>query len=91
MKRSTGTGRVGQRRQVVIPEEICRELDLKVGDFVEVRRKGNGIVILPKRLVDKDLWDALTVQETRRAKKGLKELEEGRYVEWKRLKKGLGL
>jgi AbrB family looped-hinge helix DNA binding protein len=29
--------RLGQRRQVVIPKEICKELGLSVGDFVEVR------------------------------------------------------
>ena len=28
--------KVGQRRQVVIPKEICEDLGLKEGDFVEV-------------------------------------------------------
>ena len=32
-------GKIGQRRQVVIPKEICDELDLQVGDFVEVRQE----------------------------------------------------
>ncbi len=27
-------GKIGQRRQVVIPKEICEELGLQTGDFV---------------------------------------------------------
>ena len=32
--------RLGQRRQVVIPKEICRSLGLEEGDFVEVNSPG---------------------------------------------------
>jgi AbrB family looped-hinge helix DNA binding protein len=44
---------LGQRRQVVIPKQICDELGLEEGDFVEVERQGNKLVLTPKRLVEK--------------------------------------
>jgi AbrB family looped-hinge helix DNA binding protein len=36
--------KLGQRRQVVIPKEICEELGLEVGDFVEVEQVRNTVV-----------------------------------------------
>lgn len=33
-------GRVGQRRQVVIPREICESLNMRGGDFVAVEQHG---------------------------------------------------
>ena len=50
--------KIGQRRQVVIPKDICDELGLAVGDFVEVNRVNNTVVIKRKKLVDAD--DELT-------------------------------
>ena len=50
--------RLGQRRQVVIPKEICEELNLQEGDFVEVTKAQGMVVIEPKKLVDPD--DVLT-------------------------------
>jgi AbrB family looped-hinge helix DNA binding protein len=47
-------GKLGQRRQVVIPKEICDELGLQEGDFVEVTRQQGTIIIKPKKLVDAD-------------------------------------
>jgi len=46
--------KVGQRRQVVIPKEICEELGLHKGDFVEVTRDKSVVIITPKKLVDAD-------------------------------------
>jgi AbrB family looped-hinge helix DNA binding protein len=45
--------KLGQRRQVVIPKDICEELGLEEGDYVEVERQGNKLVLTPKRLVEK--------------------------------------
>jgi AbrB family looped-hinge helix DNA binding protein len=45
--------KLGQHRQVVIPKEICDELGLEEGDFVEVERQGTKVVLTPKRLVEK--------------------------------------
>jgi AbrB family looped-hinge helix DNA binding protein len=46
--------KLGQRRQVVIPKEICDELGLEEGDFVEVTRAVGKIIVTPKKLVDAD-------------------------------------
>ena len=42
--------KIGQRRQVVIPKDICDELGLQVGDFVEVRRIKGTVISKPKKL-----------------------------------------
>lgn len=46
--------KLGQRRQVVIPKEICDELGLQEGDFVEVMSAGGKVIIKPKKMVDAD-------------------------------------
>jgi AbrB family looped-hinge helix DNA binding protein len=46
--------KLGQRRQVVIPKEICDELGLQEGDFVEVTSTAGQVIIKPKKFVDAD-------------------------------------
>jgi AbrB family looped-hinge helix DNA binding protein len=46
--------KLGQRQQVVIPKEICEDLGLDVGDFVEVQQVSGTVVIKPKKLIDVD-------------------------------------
>lgn len=46
--------KLGQRRQVVIPKEICDELGLHEGDFVEVTSTKGKVIIKPKKVVDAD-------------------------------------
>jgi AbrB family looped-hinge helix DNA binding protein len=46
--------KLGQRRQVVIPKEICDELGLQEGDFVEVASEEGKVIITPKKVVDAD-------------------------------------
>jgi AbrB family looped-hinge helix DNA binding protein len=48
-------GKLGRRRHVVIPQEICDEVGLKEGDFVEVQAVRGRVIIKPKRLVDADV------------------------------------
>ena len=57
--------RLGQRRQVVIPKEICRSLGLEEGDFVEVNSTRGMVIIKPKKLVDRN--DVLTQEEEQAA------------------------
>ena len=71
-------GKIGQRRQVVIPKEIFEALGLKTGDFVEVQRVKGTIVIKPKKLVDAD--DVLTPEEAAIVRKGEAQLRRGAYV-----------
>jgi AbrB family looped-hinge helix DNA binding protein len=76
--------KIGQRRQVVIPKDICDELGLSVGDFVEVNRVNNTVVIKRKKLVDAD--DELTLKEERIVRKGERELREGKSKPWSQIK-----
>ena len=81
--------RLGQRRQVVIPKEVCEELGLHEGDFVEVMSAQGAVVIKPKRLVDPD--DILTPEEEVRVRKGEAQLKRGRAVAWTGVRKKLKL
>ena len=47
-------GKLGQRCQVVIPKEICEELGLQEGDFIEVTSAEGKVIIKPKKLIDAD-------------------------------------
>jgi AbrB family looped-hinge helix DNA binding protein len=77
-------GKVGQRRQVVIPKEICEDLGLQVGDYVEVQQVKGTVVIKPKKLVDAD--DVLTPEEAAIVRKGERELREGKSKPWHQIK-----
>ena len=78
--------KVGQRRQVVIPKEICEDLGLKEGDFVEVKESWGFVLIKPKKLVDSD-DDILIPEEETLIRKGEAQLKRGEYVLWDYLKK----
>jgi antitoxin MazE len=67
-------GKLGQRRQVVIPKEICEELGLQEGDFLEVTSAEGKVIIKPKKLVDAD--DELTPTKRVVIDKRLAEAEE---------------
>jgi AbrB family looped-hinge helix DNA binding protein len=73
-------GKIGQRRQVVIPKEIFDALGLRTGDFVEVQRVKGTVVIKPKKIVDAD--EVLTPEQQAmidaRLAEGLQDLQEGR-------------
>ncbi len=73
-------GKIGQRRQVVIPKEICEELGLQTGDFVEVKQVKGTVVIKPKKLVDADevLTPAQKAEIDARLAEGLEDIKQGR-------------
>lgn len=71
-------GRVGQRRQVVIPREIFEKLRMREGDFVAFAQKQGGVLVKPKRVVDPD--DVLTPEESALVKKAEREMRQGKYV-----------
>jgi AbrB family looped-hinge helix DNA binding protein len=71
-------GRVGQRRQVVIPKNMLETLRLQEGDFVALTQQSNGVLIKPKRLVDPD--DVLTAEESALVSKARREMREGKFV-----------
>ena len=75
-------GKIGQRRQVVIPKEICDALGLQTGDFVEVKRVKATVVIKPKKLVDADevLTPAQQAELDARLVEGLEDIKQGRVL-----------
>ena len=81
--------KLGQRRQVVIPKEICDELGLHEGDFVEVTSTEGLVIIKPKKVVDAD--DVLTREEEKVVRKGEAQLKKGEHVAWDDVKKQLNL
>lgn len=80
-------GRVGQRRQVVIPREILETLKLHAGDFVAFAEQKNGVLIKPKRRVDPDdiLWPA----EAEFVPRGEAQLKRGESKPWRVVKHAL--
>jgi AbrB family looped-hinge helix DNA binding protein len=73
-------GKIGQRRQVVIPKEIFDALGLQTGDFVEVTQVKRTVVIKPKKIVDAD--ELLTPEQKAkidaRLAEGLEDIKQGR-------------
>ena len=67
-------GKIGQRRQVVIPKAIFDALGLQTGDFVEVTQVKRTVVIKPKKLVDAD--EVLTPAQKAQIDARLAEAEE---------------
>ena len=82
-------GRVGQRRQVVIPRDILETLKLHAGDFVAFSKQANGVLIKPRRAVDPG--NALTTAEAKKVRHALKQIREGKTRPWSRIKHELGL
>lgn len=72
------TGRVGQRRQVVIPRAILDNLHMREGDLVAVAQRGDSVIIKRKIPVDPD--DVLTPAEAALVKKAEREMKQGKYV-----------
>jgi AbrB family looped-hinge helix DNA binding protein len=81
-------GRIGQRRQVVIPREIFEKLHMREGDFVAFTRKDNGVLVKPKRLVDPD--DVLSRAEGLLLKKAERKMRQGNYGPLAKLNHALG-
>lgn len=71
-------GRVGQRRQVVIPREMLETLNIQEGDFVAFAEQKNGVLIKPRRVVDPD--DVLTPEESALVKRAEREMRQGKFV-----------
>jgi AbrB family looped-hinge helix DNA binding protein len=71
-------GRVGQRRQVVIPRKILEALKLQAGDLVAFAEHKDGVLIKPARPNDPD--DVLSAEESALVKKAEHEMRQGKYV-----------
>jgi AbrB family looped-hinge helix DNA binding protein len=81
------TGRVGQRRQVVIPREILETLKLQAGDLVAFAEQKDGVLIKPKRAVDPD--EKLSPEEAKIVRRGEAQLKRGQSKPWRTVKHAL--
>jgi AbrB family looped-hinge helix DNA binding protein len=70
--------KLGRRRQVVIPKEVCEELGLGEGDFVEVTHTKSAVVIKPKKLVDAD--DTVSPAEAKLLRRAQGQMRRGEYI-----------
>jgi AbrB family looped-hinge helix DNA binding protein len=90
---SQRVGRVGRRRQVVIPRDILDGLNLQAGDLVSFAEHKNGILIRPKRArkptVDAD--DTLTPAEEKMVRRGEGAFKRGESKSWRDVKNALSL
>lgn len=80
-------GRVGQRRQVVIPREIFDKLNMREGDLVAFREKPGGVLLKPKRVIDRG--DTLTPEEAKIVRRGEAQLKRGQSKPWRDVKHAL--
>lgn len=46
--------KLGKSRQVTLPKRLIEEMNLQVGDYFELQREGDRIVLIPKTLVEKN-------------------------------------
>jgi AbrB family looped-hinge helix DNA binding protein len=81
-------GRLGQRRQVVIPRSICETLQLQEGDVVAFVARAGGVLIKPKRAAA-DPDDVLNRQERALIKKAELEMSQGKCMTLAELKREL--
>jgi antitoxin component of MazEF toxin-antitoxin module len=82
-------GRVGQRRRVAIPRGIFDDLHMREGDFVAFSKHGDGVLVMPRRVVDPD--NVLTPAEAERLRESLEQTRQGNTRPWAEIKPGLGL
>jgi len=79
--------KIRTNRQVTIPKVIFEALGLQEGDFVEVTRNKDTVIIKPKKLVDPD--DILTPEDEASIRRGEAQLRRGQGIPWDEVKKQL--
>ena len=81
--------KIKMNRQVTIPKDIFDDLKWEEGDFVEVKRAKDGVLIKPKKLVDPD--DILTPEDEAALREGIAQIRRGETIPWEQVKKELKL
>ncbi len=75
------TIKIGTKHQIVIPNKLFSELDLKVGDFLEAEREGNNIILKPMTLVPKEEHKKTQREKKTPPHKGIRRYKEFNNVE----------
>ena len=81
--------KIRAHRQITIPKTLFDELDLQEGDFMEVSRKKDQIVVKRKKSIDAE--DRLTPEEEKLVAQGFSDLQRGDYETWEQLKHDMDL
>jgi AbrB family looped-hinge helix DNA binding protein len=72
--------KIREKSQITIPSSIRKELGIKEGDYLEVTREGDRILLIPKIVIDKN-----SIQLSKKGEKYLQEalddVKEGRVKE----------
>jgi len=85
--------KLGPKHQITIPLEIYRKLNLNEGDILQVEEKGDGIFLVPQKLVPRDQTWFFSKEWQAKEREADKDIKEGRisgpYVNIKDLLKDL--
>lgn len=46
--------KINQKRQITIPQEAFKKLELEVGDFLEVEISDEGLLLVPQKIISRD-------------------------------------
>lgn len=82
-------GRIGPRRQIVIPQSIFATLNFQAGDLVAFAKHGDGVLVKPRRVASAD--DTLTVEQSKRLRQSLRQTRQGKTRPWAAIKDELEL
>ncbi|MEK6647167.1 MAG: AbrB/MazE/SpoVT family DNA-binding domain-containing protein [Candidatus Firestonebacteria bacterium] len=64
--------KISSKHQVTIPYDIANAFDLKKGDFMEIEKVGNKIIMLPKEVIFEDKYPQEYLEATEKVlSKGL--------------------
>lgn len=72
------TVKLGPKHQITIPLEIYRKLNLKAGDILQVEERGEGIFLVPQKLIPRDYAWFFSKEWQAKEKEADKDIREGR-------------
>lgn len=72
------TVKLGPKHQITIPLEIYRKLNLEVGDILEAEERGEGIFLIPQKLIPKDQAWFFSEEWQTKEREADKDIKEGR-------------
>lgn len=74
--------KVGSRHEVIIPKAMCTKLQVKPGDYIELRISKGQAVLRPKTKIDRVPYTDEPIGPKTRAsiRRGLKEVAEGKVA-----------
>ena len=78
--------KLGQNYQVALPKVVVKILRLHINDYLDIRVKGNKIVLEPQVMIPKDQAYFYTAAWQREEAKAAQDIKKGRVTKTKNLK-----